>query len=146
MAQNEKQWHPRFLKYMKEIVDHPNYKGLPIKKKPDGSYAWIATAKSEIGRQRIDWCIHKAQELGLTKTNESKPVHFNQNLVELLIFDVIQKVLNRFYFGWCCILCDFFKVCTCFLHTLIVPSVRIKNRPIMNTELFYSVFANPQAP
>ena len=33
MAQDEKQWHPQFLKYMEEIVNHPNYKGLPIKKK-----------------------------------------------------------------------------------------------------------------
>ena len=73
MAQDEKQWHPRFLKYMEEIVNHPNYKELPIKKKPDGSYAWIATAKSEIGKRRINWCIHKAQELGFTKTNEVYP-------------------------------------------------------------------------
>ena len=63
MAQNEKQWHQRFLKYMEPIVKDPSYKGLPIKKKPDGSYAWIATAKSDVGQQRIDWCITKAQEL-----------------------------------------------------------------------------------
>ena len=65
MAQDEKQWHKRFLKYMDNIVNNPNYEGLPIKKKPDGSYAWIATAKSEIGRERIDWCIHKAHDLDL---------------------------------------------------------------------------------
>lgn len=63
MATDEKQWHPRFLRYMEKIVTHKNYKGLAIKKKPDGSYAWIATAKSEIGQQRIDWCITKGQEL-----------------------------------------------------------------------------------
>lgn len=65
MAQDEKQWHKRFLKYMDNIVNNPNYEGLPIKKKPDGSYAWIVTAKSEIGRERIDWCIHKAHDLDL---------------------------------------------------------------------------------
>ena len=59
MAQDEKQWHPQFLKYMEEIVNHPNYKGLPIKKKADGSYTWIATAKSETGQKRIHWCIQK---------------------------------------------------------------------------------------
>ena len=37
MAQNEKQWHQRFLRYMEAIVKDPNYQGLPIKKKPDGS-------------------------------------------------------------------------------------------------------------
>lgn len=52
MAQDEKIWHPRFIQYMKKIINHPNYKGLPIKKKPDGTYAWIATAKSEIGKLR----------------------------------------------------------------------------------------------
>ena len=34
MTQSEKQWHPRFLKYIEEIVKHPNYKGLPIKLNP----------------------------------------------------------------------------------------------------------------
>ena len=58
---------------MEEIVNHPNYKGLPIKKKADGSYTWIATAKSETGQKRIHWCIQKAQELGLTKTEETYP-------------------------------------------------------------------------
>lgn len=51
MAQDEKQWHQRFLKYMDEIVKNPNYKGLPIKKKTNGSYAWIVTAKSKIGQK-----------------------------------------------------------------------------------------------
>lgn len=83
MAQDEKQWHPRFLKYMREIVNHPNYKGLPIKKKPDGSYAWIATTKSEIGQQRINWCIRKAQELGLTRTNEAYPGMYADVMLEI---------------------------------------------------------------
>ena len=63
MAKEERQWHPRFLKYMEMIVTHPNYKGLPIEKKKDGSYRWIATAKSEIGKKRIEWCENKAREL-----------------------------------------------------------------------------------
>ena len=56
---------------MKKIINHPNYKGLAIKKKPDGSCAWIATAKSEIGQQRIDWCISKGQELGFISKHEA---------------------------------------------------------------------------
>lgn len=73
MAQDEKQWHQRFLKYMDTIIKNPNYQGLPIKKKSDGSYAWIATAKSKIGKQRIDWCIDKAQELGFVVKHETYP-------------------------------------------------------------------------
>lgn len=73
MSTDEKQWHPRFLQYMDKIVNHPNYRGLAINKKPDGSYAWIATAKSEIGQQRINWCINKATELGFTVDNQVYP-------------------------------------------------------------------------
>lgn len=64
MARETKEWNSRFIAYMNKIVNHPNYKGLPIKKKADGSLSWIATAKSEIGQERIEWCNKKAAELG----------------------------------------------------------------------------------
>ena len=51
MKTKEKQWHPNFLKYMNFIANHENYKGLSIRKKGDGSYSWIATAKTEIGKK-----------------------------------------------------------------------------------------------
>ena len=50
-------------------------------------------------------------------------VHLNQNLIELLIFDTVQKVLNCLYFGLLRIIGNSLKVCTRFLHTLIVPPV-----------------------
>ena len=55
---------------------------------------------------RISLYFHKSD-------TQSKPIHLNQHLIKLLIFDVVQKVLDRFYFGLCYIRCDFFKVCTC---------------------------------
>lgn len=67
MGREERNWNPRFLDYMNMIVNHPNYKGLPIKKKADGSLSWIATAKSEIGKKRIKWCLEKADDLGIAK-------------------------------------------------------------------------------
>ena len=73
MSTDEKRWHPRFLQYMDKIVNNPNYRGLAINTKPSGSYAWIATAKSEIGQQRINWCINKATEIGFTVNNEVYP-------------------------------------------------------------------------
>lgn len=76
MATTEKKWHKNFLKYMKKIIEHDNYKDLPIQKKADGEYAWIATAKSEIGQKRIDWCISKGQELGFIKNHEPYPGMF----------------------------------------------------------------------
>ena len=56
MAKIERIWHPRFIKYMEMIAKHPNYKGLRIDRKADGSLGWIAMAQSEVGRERIQWC------------------------------------------------------------------------------------------
>ena len=64
MAKNNRNWNARFLKYMEMIVNNPNYKGLPIERKKDGSLKWIATANSEIGQERIEWADKKALELG----------------------------------------------------------------------------------
>lgn len=83
MAQDEKQWHPRFLKYMNSIINHPNYIGLPIKKRADNSYAWIATAKSEIGRGRKDWCIDKAIKLGFINTHKDYPGMYADVMLEI---------------------------------------------------------------
>ena len=83
MAQAEKQWHPRFMQYMEKIVHHPNYRGLPITKKSDGSYAWIAAAKSKTGQQRIQWCIRKAEELGFIKEHEPYPGVYADVMLEI---------------------------------------------------------------
>ncbi len=67
MAREKRQWNDRFLAYMDMIVKHPNYQGLPIEKKADGSLAWITTAKTKIGKKRIEWCLKKADELGFER-------------------------------------------------------------------------------
>ena len=64
MGKTEKIWHPNFVKYMEMIVNHPNYKGLPIARKENGDLCWIASAKSDIGKQRQEWALKKAKELG----------------------------------------------------------------------------------
>lgn len=79
MARESKEWHPKFIKYMDMIIHHPNYKGLPIGKKDDGSYSWIATAKSEIGQGRIEWCKQKAKELNI----EEKPGMYADVMLEI---------------------------------------------------------------
>ena len=65
----EKQYHEKFLKYVADIVKNKAYAGLPITLKEDGNYLWVAQAKSETGKKRIQWCINKARELGLIKNN-----------------------------------------------------------------------------
>lgn len=64
MARENKEWHPEFLKYMDFIAAHPNYKGLPIRKKRDGTWSWFAPKQTEYGQERIVWCENKARELG----------------------------------------------------------------------------------
>ena len=59
----KKEWHINFIKYMKSIVNHPNYKGLKIGRKADGSYSWVVTTNSEEGEERKQWALKKASEL-----------------------------------------------------------------------------------
>lgn len=65
MARQARNWHPKFLEYMDFIINHENYKGLPIEYKSDGQPSWIATAQSEIGIARTEWALRKAKELGI---------------------------------------------------------------------------------
>jgi Alw26I/Eco31I/Esp3I family type II restriction endonuclease len=53
---------PEFLEYQEFIVSHPNYKGLPFKRKQNGEISWLATKKSEIGKRRLDWWHKKCEE------------------------------------------------------------------------------------
>lgn len=62
---SEKPWSKEFLEYEEFIVNHPNYKGLPITKSKDGKYNWIAPAQSETGKKRKQWVEEKGEELGI---------------------------------------------------------------------------------
>lgn len=57
---------------MNFIINHPNYKGLPITKRADGSYSWIAPAKGNIGLSRINWAKNKMKEFGISE-NDTRP-------------------------------------------------------------------------
>lgn len=65
MAKQEKNWNPKFIRYMDFIVNNENYHGLAIEKKADGSWGWVATAQSRVGRERVEWAKQKAIELGI---------------------------------------------------------------------------------
>ena len=68
MAREAREWHPEFVKYMESIINHPNYQGLCITKKKDGSWSWFGTKKTETGKRRIAWCEDKARELGFKRS------------------------------------------------------------------------------
>ncbi|MFI3167098.1 MAG: Alw26I/Eco31I/Esp3I family type II restriction endonuclease [Bacillota bacterium] len=65
MAKNKRNYDDKFLKYQEFIVTHKNYEGLPIEKSKDGTYRWVTTKKTDIGKKRIAWCEERARELGL---------------------------------------------------------------------------------
>lgn len=101
--QDEKQWHPKFIQYMEYIIHHPNYKDLPIRIKKDGSYAWIETTNSLIGKERKKWCINKAQELGLINNYEEYPgiyadVMFRIHPTKKKVCQICGKEMSLFYY------------------------------------------------
>lgn len=66
----EKIWSKEFLDYENFIVNHPNYKDLPITQSEDGKYNWIAPAKSDIGKKRKEWADKKGCSLGIQSDTE----------------------------------------------------------------------------
>ena len=63
-------YHPKFIKYMNDIINHPNYKELTIKYKTDNTPVWVATKKSIIGLKRKEWPDKKAIFLGFEKSSK----------------------------------------------------------------------------
>lgn len=66
-TKNKRVWHSAFKKYMKFIVNHPNYKGMPFLFKDNGDIRWITSGKSVIGKARYDWWDKKRKELKMPK-------------------------------------------------------------------------------
>ena len=65
MFKMKKFWNLSFNKYMEEMINHPNYTGLPINHKKDGTIAWVVMANSQIGQDRKKWAEEKAIEFNL---------------------------------------------------------------------------------
>lgn len=70
MTREKREWHPNFIKYMKFIANHPNYRGMPDLYKENGTIRWVVTGKSEIGKRRTKWWESKADELGISRTGK----------------------------------------------------------------------------
>lgn len=66
-------WHPDFLEYMDQIVDHPNYAGLPCTRDDEGKIDWTIPSNRTPGSknwdgnsQRREWWRSKAGAIGLS--------------------------------------------------------------------------------
>ena len=53
MVRKKRDWHPKFKKYMKFIVNHPNYKGMPFLYKENGKIRWIVERDWRVGNGGI---------------------------------------------------------------------------------------------
>jgi len=62
---------PEFLKYVKMIVEHPNFAGMPDLYKEDGTIQWETPSNRLTGKykdsnqKRRDWWAHRAKALGI---------------------------------------------------------------------------------
>ena len=70
MAREKKDYSKEFLEYQEYIVRNENYKGIPFKRKPDGSIVWLAPKQTEIGRERIEWARQIASIIGIDTTED----------------------------------------------------------------------------
>jgi Alw26I/Eco31I/Esp3I family type II restriction endonuclease len=67
MARSQKELHPKFSRYQKWIVNHPNYLGIPFNEDKSGNPVWLAPAKSTVGAARIDWLDRQRESLSIPK-------------------------------------------------------------------------------
>ena len=67
MGRQKRAWHPKFKQYMRFIVEHPNYKGMPFPYKDNGKIRWIVARSSKIGLARLKWWDKKREKLGILK-------------------------------------------------------------------------------
>lgn len=69
-------WKATFVEYMKAIVTHPSYAGMPDAVKPDGKIQWEAPSNRGSGvykdthHKRRDWWRRKAAEIGIDPTQD----------------------------------------------------------------------------
>lgn len=65
--------HPNGLKYQEHIANHPNYKGMPLKRKNDETIKWVATIKTKGGKERVEFWEQKRQELEIEANHVLEP-------------------------------------------------------------------------
>lgn len=76
MARKNRAWHANFMKYMKLIVKHPNYKDMPEPYKKDGSIRWVVSGNSDLGIRRAKWWDNKVRKMQLVNRAEvARAIH-----------------------------------------------------------------------
>lgn len=95
----EKIWNEKFIEYMNFIIHHENYRGLPIQKKSNGSYSWIAPAKGDIGKKRIEWAKSRMKELHISAKDNSPyaKLMFEIHPTKQKVCQICGKTMSLYY-------------------------------------------------
>ena len=79
-------YHPNYVNYMKKIITHPNYSGMPMKNAlsidptlDELKSNWVAFKKSPIGQERIEWWDEKRKKFNIKKETGWNTATVKQN-------------------------------------------------------------------
>lgn len=90
---NKRAWHPNFIKYMKFIVNHPNYSDMPHKFKGNGDIWWVSPSDKE----RAAWWDKKISQLScLNRAEVARNIH-PKELKGMKPCQICGKELSIFY-------------------------------------------------
>jgi len=90
---NKRVWHPNFIKYMKFIVNHPNYSDMPNKFKGNGEIWWVSPSD----KIRAAWWDKKVKELHCVNRAEvARKIH-PKELKGMKPCQICGKELSIFY-------------------------------------------------
>ena len=90
---NKRTWHPNFIKYMKFIVNHPNYSDMPNKFKGNGEMWWVSPSD----KIRAAWWDKKIKELNcVNRADVARKIH-PKELGGLKPCQICGKELSIFY-------------------------------------------------
>ena len=86
MSRVKRTWHPDFIAYMKFIVEHESYKGVPEPYKEDGSIRWVVSGDTKMGQERDKWWLLKVKELKTINKAEVARAIINITCFNFIIF------------------------------------------------------------
>lgn len=93
----EKNYHPKFVKYQEEIVKNPAYKGLKITRKDNGELNWVAGKQSAIGRERLDWADKKIKEFHIEGDGPYAKLMFQIHPTKIKVCQICGSEMSLYY-------------------------------------------------
>lgn len=93
MPREKRTWHPEFVRYMRFIVNHKNYRTMPNRFKSNGEIRWVSPSDKE----RAGWWDKKVSEMDLSNRAEVARVIHPKELEGLKPCQICGRKLSIFY-------------------------------------------------